>query len=377
MILVESVLYFFNLQCIAYYHKQPLNKQGKFIRCEVLDVKEMNNKTCYVLFATDYGFQFHIFGAMNMYKLPVIFKFMPTPIIKVGLDILPGIKSLCYSTFVKTAQYHHEWTTDAIERFRKYFEKSIIVNFEPIMPEIQHNGITFGKMIIVKETTGKALNIADRLVSADMAMQPCDYVEFWKHYQNTTSAHVVYCDDKIDGNAGISELPSFEWYFRKAAKTLKTVREKKINKEWTDVERQNARKVLTWMYRNEQEGHVTTVPSDDDFNEEEDLFDFYVELDEENKKDEEIPPTVLEKRQVLQKSSNPKPNEIAKPLRRAWNPTNTFMPGGFQIATHVANLPHFVNERRDTPAVVVKEEISEACGGLISDNNDLEWPDSD
>lgn len=43
-----SLTYFFNIQCVAYYHK------GKFIRCEVLDVKELNNTTCYVLFATDH-----------------------------------------------------------------------------------------------------------------------------------------------------------------------------------------------------------------------------------------------------------------------------------------------------------------------------------
>jgi hypothetical protein len=327
--------------------------------------------TCYILFSIDYGFQFHLFGTMNIYKIPIIFKFMPSAIIKVGLDILPAVKTLNYSNFLNTPQYYHEWTALALASFRRCMEKSIIVSFEPTMPEIQHpKNIVFGKIIVIKESNGKAVNVANRMINAEYAMQPHNDADFWTNYIKTNSANVQYLDNQFDGQPGIYELPNFESLFRKLAKTLNAVREKKINKEWTEEEKQNTQKVLSWLMKSE--GHEGEIPSDDDLNKEEELFEFYVEVDEKSKKFPEIPHRVIE---IPQKFNNVE--IVQKPLiKRVFKHSTTFMPGGFQIATHVQNMPRFVTEGRD-PKNVIEEEVpfendaQEACGG------DLEWPDSD
>lgn len=318
----------------------------------------------------DYGFQFHVFSSINMYKLPEFFKFLPSPILKVGLEVLPAVQCLNYSTFINAPQRHHEWTEDALIRFRKYFDNAIIVNFEHTLQDLKFNETMIGKMLIVKESTGKAVSLGTRMVNAGLAIQAIDDADFLKHARTINSATMDFLNER----PGIFDLPSFEWYFQRATKTLKEVRKKMISSEWTKEEKQNTRKVLSWMYRNEicNPG----VPEYEDLNEEEDLFELDIEIDEGDKNYEEVQHMTIDMQEIQKKVEIQTNVEVQKPLNRVWNYSTTFMPGGYQIATHLQNPPRCVlfPENSNNEEVVSNQQENWGDGGT---GEGLEWPDSD
>lgn len=298
---------------------------------------------------------------------------------KVGLDILPAVKGFNYSILKTTTQNHHEWTQDALERFKKYLQRSIIVNFEPTLP-IQHKGTTFGSMIVITQT-GKTEITGEKMVDKEVAVFSMNQADFWEKYRKTASANVDMWDANVKyENAGIYELPSFDRYFYEAAKELKSRRKSAFKKEWTTHEKQTAKKVLSWLYRNEE--HEAAVPSDDDFNEEEELYELYYELDEDIKKSKETPKNdevvdLCEDKNLFKyEITTARLSAVAPRVTRkkAWTDSFTFMPEGYQIATYTQNQPRFVREAQEEgfEEREVTKDVIKVCAKY---DDELEWPD--
>lgn len=382
----------FNFQCVAFY---VINKK-KYIRCEVLDVKQMSNGDLnYILFAIDYGIPLFTNKREDIYPLPYSIKQLPSPIIQVGLDVLPTAAKFDYKKLMEVQLYHHEWTIEGMDRFWDFVgNDAVVVAFDQTMNNLKYKEYRGFGILHVVDNAGLLINVNDKLVNFDVALKAKSTEEFWKQFKKTNTPITEKWNDSfrsggvLKDKMGGSGLPNFEKIFQK----ILYPEPRELNPRLKQINE----KVMGWLCGNE--GVATEVPEDfNDFVEKADS-DYLLELygtddnddDEENKiidndEKEEVPLTreevrrELEKISVKEKSHSLNKGGLRGKLNQA-KPAELFLPGGYQVQVAIQASPKkFQNRSRKAPKYKVNnleydddQFVSASNCGLSVHSDDIE-----
>lgn len=308
---------------------------------------------------------------------------MPSPIIQVGLDVLPAIMKFDYKQLKEVQQFHHDWTIEGVDRFWDYIlNDAVVVGFEQTMGHLKYKDCRFGVLSVIDKSK-KLINVNEKLVESEVALGVRKTEEFWKLYMKTTTPVIQKWNDcfrsggVLKDKMGISVLPNFEKIFQKIlypAPIELNPQMKKINE-----------KVMGWLSEN---AGVDGEPPED-FTEFEDkadsdyLFELYGSGDDNDEDDDDAKEPIdednkevqltreqvrieLEKINLKEKCQNiPK---IAKVLQK--KPIE-FLPGGYQVSTVIQGSPKKFKARSKPKNIEYDDDEFVSASNFAQSDHDI------
>lgn len=331
---------------------------------------KLNLVKTYILFAIDYGFPFYTENRVNIYNIPIFIAKMPTPIIRVSLDVLPAKTKINYFHMQESTEYHNEWSVEGIETFYDCIKNAVVTDLDVTLQNLEFHNTFFVSMHVTKPS-GKVINVNEKLIDNNVAVKPNSVKEFWKLIQNTDIINEKWNNFNRSGGIlkekpDIDDLPDI-------AKLFENFPPNKIDPRIEE-------KVLSWLAVNEKaqekENPVDEVEyesrADSDY-----LYDFYASRSnqghkskknsaiQKEKEEDEIPMTLNEVRRELKKIELLEKGKSSKIRCISEKPLEIY-PSGYPIQVIIQGLP---KKFEDTENVYDDQEFISALNvGVNTDN---------